>query len=366
MRGYHVSWQELKDLSEREVRKYFKRWKKDFVREFQESGKKSGYNNSEIKSDLKIFSNLIFYLLLSGSQEIAVQIKDLIYAVRVDVLKTYLNLCVFDERERNEFPEEITNFLGGGIPEFVDYLDVLKAVRDVKEIVQIGVTVVLVLFLIVLGYELLSDYLKKRARKPVQSVSVSQEVLTFTQEEKEKAEKLAYLRCFDEVKKVFEETLIERGSRIEEVSFQFQDSQNNQKVSCSVVFKKEYLYPVEDSVKTGDYYVKSISKNVDIDRKVLKELSRGFDENVESDSGEACVEFLLKTGFDVKSYQGGIVHFEMDRILNSRLAFRFPEFMEEIVRKCRVRVNSFQLKVYEGGDEEERGVQAKASLQLKI
>lgn len=310
------------------------------------------------------FYRMYLYMLKSEVKSLAVFFKEYIFACKVDVFGKNLICVAVVEEKLDEYSGEIVDYVGGKIPDAIDYNEIYKAVwwPEFQGTVKTGVAVLICLVVLFVVYRFVVPIVFPE--KPKVLVKKRQQVqLNFSPEEQRQAHVLTLLQCLDGLKKKMLEYSSRDHVRVKEV--RLGTTESPQSVGCNVFVVEEYDYPAPETEKTEKYYSRETCVSKSVNRQeFLKERNAIADVRRIGDYRK-CLETVSKIGGEVVARKGGVASINVKTRLTPKQAALLPDFVKELVKTCGwgvLKVNEFNLNVYR----EESGARIEFNARLEV
>jgi len=332
---------------------YILKNKKEVMNKIKSEVEKKDVSKKQVGFFVKTFYRIYLYMLKNEIKNVAVYFKGYVFVCKVDVLEKNLICIAILEDKLEEYSTEIVDYIGGKIPEAIDYNKVYKVVWQ-HEFQSFAKSFLILLILIGMGlivYRYFWPVLFSK-KKVVVVQQQEQPQVNFSPEEQREAYALTFLQCMNSLKEKVVELSQSNHVRIKEV--RMSGKEDAQSVECSVVVVEQYDYPAPETTKTGDYYEREDFLSVSTDREkfLSKEFLSGENAFFVKRVGDLrrCLEVIAKLGGEVLSRREGIVEIEVKRNLTPKQAFLLPDFLNEMVKVCGwdvLKVKEFALRAGE-------------------
>lgn len=345
----------------------------DYVLKYKKEVKKKMINEVKAQTGDKKFAaftsstfyRMYLYMLKSEIKSLAVFFKDYVFICKVDVFGKNLICVAVVESKLDEYSGEIVDYVGGKIPDPIDYNEIYKVVwwPEFQGTVKTGAVLLVCAVMLFLVYKFVIPIIFPKKPKPL--LKKQQQVrLNFSPEEQRQAHALTLLQCLDGLKKKMIEYSSRDHVRVKEI--RLGTTESPQSVACNVFVVEEYDYPAPETEKSGECYTRETQVSKSVNRQeFLSEKNYISDIEREGDF-KKCLEIISKLGGEVTNRKGGVARINVKTQLNPKQAALLPDFTKELVKTCGwdvLKVNEFNLHVYH--EESSSRIEFNAKFEIK-
>ena len=346
--------------------------KKEVRSKIRSEVEKKGVSKKLVDFFEKTFYKIYLYMLKNEMKNVAVYLRGYVFVCKVDVLEKNLICIAILEENLEEHSTKIVDYVGGKIPEAIDYDKIYKVVwrYEFQTFAKSFLVLLILIGLSLVVYRYVWPVLFPKKKVVVTQQQQQPQQVDFSPEEQREAYALVFLQCLDSLKKKMVDLSQKDHVKIKEVRMSGKES--SQLVECSVVVAEQYDYPAPETVKSGDYYEREEFLSASTNREGF--LSREFlnGENASEffvkrvGDFRKCLEVIARLDGKVLSRKGGVIEVEVKKSLTSRQAFLLPDLLRETVKVCGwdvLKVKEFFLKVGEEGIEHSARLEVKEQQQ---